>query len=154
MMAPFPRTTSLGRSKALILICLLTFPLVQVVPCSGTPKSPSVVRQGKSKCWQVSSMGRCRTSQGRITLGYLDADGYRKVNIAAAGCKFNVQRLVAWAFHGPPPSEAAWQVNHVDGNGSNNQAANLAWAPSLRTSDILILTFQEASAHTNQNRWL
>ena len=125
MTVRLPHRTSLGIWKALILICLLTFPLVQVVPCPGTPKSPSVLRQGKRKCWQVSSLGRCRTSQGSITLGCLDGDGYRRVNIA--GFKFRVHRLVAWACLEAPPSEAAWQVNHLDGNKSNNQVANLAW---------------------------
>lgn len=125
-MVPFPhRSTSLGRWKALILICLLTFPLVQVVPCSGTPKSPSVGREGKGKCWQVSSLGRCRTSQGIITAGSLHSSGYREVNIG--GKRFNVHRLVAWQFLGAPPSEAKWQVNHLDGDHGNNQVKNLAW---------------------------
>ena len=38
-----------------------------------------------------------------------------------------VHRLVAHAFLGPPPSEAASQVNHIDGNRSNNGIQNLEW---------------------------
>ena len=39
-----------------------------------------------------------------------------------------MHRLVAHAFFGPPPSEAAWQVNHIDGNCSNNRMDNLEWS--------------------------
>ena len=78
----------------------------------------------KKPCWQVSSFGRCRDTRGKITTGWPTA-GYRRVHIL--GHKTLVHRLVAHAFLGPPPSEAAWQVNHVDGNRSNNRKDNLEW---------------------------
>eukprot|EP00438_Fugacium_kawagutii_P003827 Skav230274 [mRNA] locus=scaffold3387:531388:532452:- [translate_table: standard] len=70
-------------------------------------------------------MGRCRSTRGMITSGYLGGSGYCRIRIA--GGDFQVHRLVAWAFLGPPPNEAAWRVNHVDGNKSNNLCSNLAW---------------------------
>ena len=117
----------LGKWKLLALICFLTCPLVvlqvQVVPCS---KPPDCRRGIKSCGWQVSSEGRCRTSRGTITHGTLRPSGYCVVNIR--GNSFLVHRLLAHAFHGPPLGEAACEVNHIDGNRSNNQRDNLEWA--------------------------
>eukprot|EP00438_Fugacium_kawagutii_P001398 Skav209316 [mRNA] locus=scaffold994:533994:535217:+ [translate_table: standard] len=115
----------LGRWKLLTLACLLAFPLVlvQVVPRSGTPRHPE--QRSSYTGWQVSSLGRCRTSRGIINSGYLHPNGYCYVTINRH--LFKVHRLVAWAFLGPPPSEVAWQVNHLDGNKSNNLCSNLAW---------------------------
>jgi hypothetical protein len=40
---------------------------------------------------------------------------------------YNVHRLVADAFLGPPPSPAH-QAAHIDGDGFNNRLRNLKWA--------------------------
>ena len=99
---------------------LLASPWVQL-------QVPEVVpnQSVKKPCWQVSSFGRCRDSRGRITLGCLEASGYRNVRIS--GHRNYVHRVVAYSFLGPPPSDAAWQVNHIDGNCSNNRIDNLEW---------------------------
>ena len=131
----------LGKWKLLALICLLTCPLVvlqvQVVPSS---KPPDCQRGTKSCGWQVSSEGRCRDSRGRISHGYLHPNGYRDVCIS--GSIFKVHRLVAHEFHGPPPHEAAREVNHIDGNRSNNGKENLEWV--TRSQNVL---------HSYANRW-
>ena len=112
--------------KIWALVCLLTcrvIPQVQVVPCSKSPD----LRQGTQSCgWQVSSEGRCRTSRGSITHGTLHPTRYCIVNIR--GNSFQVHRLVALAFLGLPPSDTAIEVNHLDGNCSNNRVQNLEWA--------------------------
>ena len=114
------KVANICKWKNWVLICLLTCPVVvlqvQVVPCSRPPNDCG---------WQVSSEGRCRTSRGTITYGTLRQSGYRIVNIQ--GNVSRVHRLVARAFHGPPLGEAAWEVNHIDGNRSNNRLDNLEW---------------------------
>ncbi|CAK9007035.1 Uncharacterized HNH endonuclease L247 [Durusdinium trenchii] len=76
------------------------------------------------KVWQVSSHGRFSNARGRKSYGTLLKSGYRKVGIR--GKFFRAHRLVAVEFHGPPPSNTA-QVNHKDGNCSNNHKDNLEW---------------------------
>ncbi|CAK9112041.1 unnamed protein product [Durusdinium trenchii] len=76
------------------------------------------------KVWQVSSHGRFSNARGRKSYGTLREDGYRKVHIGEK--PFLSHRLVAFEFHGPPPSTTA-QVNHKDGNRSNNLKDNLEW---------------------------
>ena len=113
-----------------LTIFLLTCPLVvlqvQVAQGSSLQLPPEGLKGRKSGCWQVSSEGRCRNCRGTISHGTSSLSGYREVGIC--GRKFKVHRLVAYAFLGPPPSEAAWQVNHIDGNCSNNRKDNLEWA--------------------------
>ena len=113
-----------------LTIFLLTCPVVvlqvQVAQGSSLQLPPEGLKGRKSGCWQVSSEGRCRNCRGTISHGTSRLSGYREVGIC--GRKFQVHRLVAHAFLEPPPSEAAWQVNHIDGNCSNNRKDNLEWA--------------------------
>ena len=76
-----------------------------------------------SKGWQVSSYGRCLSSHGIISAGYLHPSGYRQVKIC--GQNYNVHRVVMLAFNGPPRNEQAWQVHHKDGDKANNRLDNL-----------------------------
>eukprot|EP00438_Fugacium_kawagutii_P020122 Skav226974 [mRNA] locus=scaffold51:413605:414687:- [translate_table: standard] len=71
-------------------------------------------------------MGRCRDSRGNIKHGSLRKDGYYEVSIK--GKRFLLHRVLLLLFSGPPPNATAWQVNHLDGNWSNNQLENLEWA--------------------------
>ena len=115
---------------ALTIIFLLTCPLVvlqvQVAPGSSLQLPPESLKGRTPGCWQVSSEGRCRNSRGGISHGCLTSGGYCVVQIC--GSIFKVHRLIAHAFLGPPPSQAAWEVNHMDGNCSNNRIDNLEWA--------------------------
>ena len=119
-----------GRWTTLALtIFLLTCPVVvlqvQVAPGSSLKQPPEGLKGRNPGRWQVSSLGRYRNSRGGISHGCLECSGYRVVCI----CRriFQVHRLVAHAFRGPPPSEVAWQVNHIDRNSSNNRMDNLEW---------------------------
>ena len=112
-----------------LTIFLLTCPLVvlqvQVAPGLSPQLPPEGLKGRTPGCWQVSSEGRCRNSRGRISHGCLKSSGYCEVEICDRN--FKVHRLVAHAFLGPPPSKAVWQVNHIDGNCSNNRIDNLEW---------------------------
>lgn len=79
----------------------------------------------RARHWMVSSFGRCKTSAGRITLGWLTSSGYRRVNIC--GQSFYVHRVVAHSFLGLPPDDETWQVHHRDGNHANNRLDNLEY---------------------------
>ena len=77
-----------------------------------------------AQSWQVSSIGRVRSSRGVISVGH-KGPAYFQVEIARQ--KYCVHRLVATAFLGPPPVHGPWQVNHIDGDCTNNRADNLRW---------------------------
>lgn len=78
----------------------------------------------------VSSLGRVRRrGTERVLAGGVTSRGYRK-HVLAGNRQQYAHRLVAHAFHGPPPSPAH-QVDHLDWNRLNNAAANLRWLPLL-----------------------
>ena len=73
----------------------------------------------------MSSYGRCCSSHGVISAGYLHPNGYRQVKIC--GTNWPVHRVVILAFKGPPQKEQAWQVHHKDGEPTNNRLDNLEY---------------------------
>ena len=76
-------------------------------------------------CWQVSSLGRLCDTKGVVSFGSPHASGYKAIKI----CKqmWRVHRVVKITFHGLPQTGEAWQVNHVDGDRSNNRLDNLEY---------------------------
>lgn len=71
---------------------------------------------------QVFNASTCR----ELTLQ--DKNGYKTVMLRSGGKQkmFGVHRLVCDAFHGAPPS-AKHQVDHINGDRSDNRPANLEW---------------------------
>jgi hypothetical protein len=66
--------------------------------------------------------------KGRVLAQAKTSRGYLVVTLTR-GCarqQFSVHRLVALAFHGPPPHDKT-HVLHSDGDPTNNSAFNLRW---------------------------
>jgi hypothetical protein len=66
-------------------------------------------------------------NRGRVLKPWRDCQGYAVVYICVEGGRvaMNVHRLVALAFHGEPAGRM--DVNHIDGDKTNDAAANLEW---------------------------
>ena len=87
--------------------------------------------------YSVSNLGRVRrdiaarnTYAGRVLKSGLDLDGYVLVYLHVDGRRLpttRVHQLVVAAFLGPPPTPQHTQVNHLDGNKTNNRVSNLEW---------------------------
>lgn len=78
------------------------------------------------RCPMVSSFGRVQHVSGAIVVGSLSASGYRVTR--TGGRSHQVHRLVAAAFLGPPPTSQHCQINHKDGDRTNNHLTNLEYA--------------------------
>ena len=102
---------------------LKTLGRLRIWPCFQAAGRPLEVRAASS--WQVSSYGRLQRSNGTVTWGCRHPSGYLIAYIQRV--QWCVHRLVMHAFHGPPRNQLAWQVNHLDGNRSNNRLNNLQW---------------------------
>lgn len=70
--------------------------------------------------------GRYRAQRGRVLMASA-GDPYRKVNLKVGGTQSvrSVHGLVAEAFSGPRPD--GQEVRHLNGNPTDNRAANLAY---------------------------
>lgn len=86
---------------------------------------------------EVSTLGRVRSLlRPTKTVLKLQADkkGYQRVRVTISGEKmtFKVHREVAKAFIPNPDNKP--QVNHIDGNKSNNAVDNLEWVTNLENA--------------------
>ena len=74
----------------------------------------------------VSSLGRLRLANGRLSRGHQTKEGYSVYRINTfPPSNHLVHRLVARAFLGDPPTSQHTQINHKDGNKGNNAVSNL-----------------------------
>ena len=86
----------------------------------------------------VSALGRIKSKAGHILFGTVRKDGYLVTKIKP-GSKPQyrdelVHRLVATSFLGLPPSPEHSQINHKDGNKSNNAVDNLEYVTPAENS--------------------
>lgn len=78
--------------------------------------------------YEVSDTGKVRNKEtGRLLSPCNNGDGYKKVHVGKSQREY-VHRMVASAF--VERREGANEVNHKDGNRSNNNADNLEWVNS------------------------
>ena len=77
----------------------------------------------------VSSLGRLKFRNGRISLGSLRKVGYYTTGISLTSHRRSelVHRIVAYAFLGPPASWHRGYVNHKDLDKGNNAVENLEY---------------------------
>lgn len=82
---------------------------------------------GYESYYQISDIGRIKRKDTEKILKNNIRNGYEYVTLCVNGQrkKFYVHRLVAIAFI--PNLNSYEQVNHKDGNKSNNKASNLEW---------------------------
>ena len=105
-------------------------------------------------CWSVSSFGRLCSAKGIVSFGSSHHSGYLSSQIC--GQKWLVHRIVKITFHGLPASAAAWQVNHLDGDRSNNCLDNLEYvtqSENTRHSYSNPLRGRSGPAHSKMAFW-
>ena len=92
---------------------------------------------------EVSSLGRIRAQNGRISWGCQTKMGYYVTGLCLDSGRRTelVHRLVAFAFLGPPANSQHIHVNHKDMDRGNNSAQNLEY-----------VTPAENAAHRAANR--
>lgn len=92
---------------------------------------------GYESLYQISNLGRVKSitkcsihmSGDYIKKDSIDKDGYAYVKLRKERKykQWRVHRLVAMHFIGLPENYKNLQVNHLDGNKSNNRVDNLEW---------------------------
>ncbi len=99
--------------------------------------------------YEVSDHGRVRRNGG-VLKPYDGGNGYLKVGLSARGVvsKFSIHRLVAGAFHGPPPQEGM-DAAHWNGDRHDNRASNLRWA--TRSDNMRDMLRHERTAKGERN---
>jgi hypothetical protein len=113
---------AIKNDKILFEIYKLSYLQQEIIDDEVWKKIPLHLINGNNNCY-VSSKGRCKNNKGRITRGYIHTNGYTKVPLH--GKVYAIHRLVAIVFI--PNIENKEQINHKDGNKSNNSIENLEW---------------------------
>ena len=110
-------------------------------------------KQIKSTHYSISNHGLVRNDKTKKILSpRIRRDGYSMVGLYdGRGTPKNVQahRLVAQYFLPPPSNPLKIQVNHIDGNPSNNHVSNLEWVTPKENSQHAVKTglFPRCGSH-------
>lgn len=94
------------------------------------------VVEGTNEMLEVSNMGRLKSNlrDGRILKPTADKKGYLRLRMTINKKRFSfkVHRLVAINFIDNPLNKP--QVNHIDGDKTNNKVENLEWVSNLENA--------------------
>lgn len=77
--------------------------------------------------YQISNLGRIRSLlTNKILKPSFDRYGYARFSATKSGKQktLRIHRIVMIAFN---PKDGNWQVNHIDGDKTNNKLSNLEW---------------------------
>lgn len=100
--------------------------------------------------FQISNFGRVKnTKTGKIKKNQMTPDGYHQIKLTSKGKSYTyrVHRLVALAFI--DNSENKREVNHIDGNKTNNNVDNLEW--TTRSENMIHMHSKNPNAHKGSN---
>jgi hypothetical protein len=103
--------------------------------------------------YSVSDTGLVRNDRkGRILKGRVLPTGYVYVQLGSIKKNFYIHRLVATCFIENP--DAKPEVNHIDGNKSNNRVDNLEWVTRSENNihKYRILNFQNENLFKSRRK--
>ena len=116
--------------------------------------------EGYEGLYEVSDYGKIRSlnyyKQGRVCVLRCTAKNgkYLKVTLHKAGHAktYRIHRLVAAAFL-PKPSKERNQVNHINGNKTDNRASNLEWCTSMENHNNPATIENNKIRYHKQGEW-
>lgn len=82
----------------------------------------------------ASNLGNLKNPDGMILSPFITSNGYKKINIRRRG--YYVHRLIAETFIEKP--DGSMQVNHKDGDKTNNCIDNLEWVTNAQNMKHII----------------
>lgn len=105
--------------------------------------------------YTVSSLGRIKAKKRKGSRGGIlksgDSSGYPFVILTVKGRAYGrrIHSLVARSFLGERPEDC--EVNHVDGDKSNNQVSNLEYITHQQNMDHAMVNGLKPKGYTNRN---
>lgn len=78
--------------------------------------------------YKVSENGQITGPQGKVLRLCVNKYGYPTVKLSPEKSSLSVSRIVAMAFLPPSTNPRATEVDHMDGDKTNNCISNLRWA--------------------------